>query len=76
MEAVLGRTCLHAFLESVWCVCVCGCVLQMLLNRSKSHASKAHLRTRACCRLGYRTASTEANEPLYFLLVHDRVESL
>lgn len=28
------------------------------------------------CRLGYRTASTEVNEPLYFLMVQDRLDSL
>jgi hypothetical protein len=27
-------------------------------------------------RLGYRTASTEFNAPLYFLMVHEQVESL
>lgn len=26
--------------------------------------------------LGYRTRATEVNEPLYFLMVHDRIESL
>lgn len=25
-------------------------------------------------RLGYRTASTEKNEPLYFLMVHQKIE--
>jgi hypothetical protein len=31
---------------------------------------------RRCCRLGYRTASTEPNDPLYFVMVHTHTESL
>ena len=47
-------------------------LLDSVLRRRRALASPCH----PSCSLGYRTASTEVNEPLYFLMVQERMDTL
>lgn len=65
--------------------CMHACVLAPLAQAAGAIEPTEASPSLPCCRpatatppparLGYRTAATEKNKPLYFLMVHQRVEA-